>query len=181
MKHANAPKGWRKEAMEWMISILIAIAVVIVVNTFGFQLIRVDGTSMTPTLMDNERMFVLPMAYKINLPKHGDVVITHYPERKDNFVKRVVGLPGDVIEVHDGHLFRNGAELEESYIPDGTDGNFGPVTVPEGQVFVMGDNRNDSADSRESWVGPLNQNMLRGKVISVVWPINRWGVVAHGE
>ena len=133
--------------------------------------------SMETTLHDGERMIVTILDMKLGNPERGDVVICHYPNRKDsfgretNFVKRVIGVPGDIIWMTGGKTYVNTRLIDEPYIADPDLRNYGPYTVPEGEYFVMGDNRNHSNDSRFE-PGFIPRDMFIGKVRLVMWPPN---------
>ena len=200
-----------QEILSWILTIVVAVVAALVIRSFIFEPVRVDGHSMDDTLADGEIMFVSKFDYsttwlsffwqkdeaKENAPRitfggdpqRFDVVICRYPGRGDtNFVKRVVGLPGDTIQLVDGYLYVNDEKYDEPYINDeyrtGRLNTFGPYTVPEGQYFVMGDHRNNSNDSRS--VGPIGRNMIVGHVRQVVFPFGQWrgipnGLAASGE
>ena len=135
---------------------------------------------MMNTLLDGEFMISTKFDYLFGDPERFDIVICRYPGRGDtNFVKRVVGLPGDVVEIREGYLYVNGEKYEEAYIDDdyrvrgGSNGySFGPYTVPEGEFFVMGDHRNNSNDSRA--LGSISRNMIVGHVRHVLYPFDSW-------
>ena len=184
-----------REILEWVLTILAAVVIALTVRAFVFELVRVDGESMNDTLADQEIMIVTKYDYAstwLSLPwqdeetkekaarittggnpQRFDVVICRYPGRGDtNFVKRVVGLPGDTVELRDGRLYVNGEEYEEPYVSDeyrtGWMNDFGPCTVPKGEYFVMGDHRNNSNDSR--FQGTISRDMIIGHVRSVILP-----------
>lgn len=167
----------KKDAREWVVSIGTALLVVFLIRTFLFTMIRVDGQSMIETLQDGERLFVSILDVKLNGVERGDVIICHYPNSRDNYVKRVVGLEGDTVEVRDGVTYLNGVAQEEAFVAYQTDKDFGPITVEEDKVFVMGDNRANSRDSRSSSVGPLDEDMIVGRVRFIWWPFSEWGTV----
>ncbi len=200
-----------QEILSWMLTILGAVVAALVIRSVVFEPVRVDGQSMDDTLADGEIMFVTKFDYsstwlclpwqsreaKENAPrftfggnpKRFDVVICRYPGRGDtNFVKRVVGLPGDTIRLEDGYLYVKEAGQEEEvrydepYINDeyrsGMLNNFNAYTVPEGKYFVMGDHRNNSNDSRS--VGPIDRNMIVGHVRQVVYPFGQWRGIPNG-
>ena len=176
----------KKEIREWIISLATAIIAVAIIRAFLFTIIRVDGPSMMETLHDGDRLYVNVLDMKMNGPDRFDVVILHYPERKENFVKRVIGLPGDVLEVKEGVLYINGEAVEEEFLSSERTVRFGksanniaPITVPEGQYFVMGDNRDNSNDSRS--VGFIDEDMFVGKVRYIIWPFSRIGEVSGSE
>jgi signal peptidase I len=193
------------EILSWILTLAVAVAAALLIRSFIFEPVRVDGESMDDTLANGEIMLVTKYDYSTTWlsffwqddatkesaprirfggdPKRFDVVICRYPNRGDtNFVKRVVGLPGDTIELRDGWLYVNGEKMEEKYINDayrtGRLNTFGPVTVPEGQFFVMGDHRNNSNDSRS--VGPIDRTMIVGHVRQVLYPFSQWRGVKNG-
>lgn len=176
----------KKDAREWVVSIVTALLAVLIIRSFFFTIIRVDGTSMTNTLQNNDRLFVTVLDMKLHGPDRFDVVITHYDDTRKEYVKRVIGLPGDTLEVKSGVLYVNGEAYEEPFLsPDRIVNyslpqyDFGPIEVPEGSYFVMGDNRDNSRDSRR--VGFLSEDKIVGKVRYIIWPLNRIGSVGGSE
>ena len=182
-------KTWKQELREWIVSIAVALLVVFVIRTFFFQIIRVDGDSMNSTLFHNERLFVTVLDVKLNGVDRGDIVICKYPDRGNtNFVKRVVAVPGDsvycengvthvVYEVteEDGTVTTVDEALDERwalYYPAGSMKDYEIYTLGEDQYFVVGDNRYNSHDSRDSDVGPISGDMIVGKVRTVIWPLS---------
>lgn len=174
-KKEKEKKTLAQELREWAVTLLVAIVIALVVRTFLFEPVRVDGSSMSATLANGEVMFVTKPEYLMGDPQRFDVVICHYPNRGNtNFVKRVVGLPGDTIEIVNGYLIVNGQMYDEPYIQYRSHDNLSPFTLGEDQYFVMGDNRANSNDSRASKVGPLSRDMIKGHVRSVFWPLSAW-------
>ena len=187
-------KSLGREILEWVVTIVAAVAIALVIRTFIFEPVRVDGQSMDDTLADGEIMIVSKLGYSsfdfiggrvsaFGNPKRFDVVICRYPGRGyTNFVKRVVGLPGDTVSVQDGYLYINDEKYDEPYINDdyrsGYLNNFAPFTVPDGQFFVMGDHRNNSNDSRS--IGPIDRNMIVGHVVQVVFPFSSFRSIPNG-
>ena len=176
----------RKDAREWVVSIVTALIAVLIIRSFLFTIIRVDGSSMTDTLQHNDRLFVTVLDMKLHGPDRFDVVITHYDDTRKEYVKRVIGLPGDTLEVRSGVLYVNGEAYEEPFLSPERIVNyslpqydFGPIEVPEGSYFVMGDNRDNSRDSRR--VGFLSEDRIVGKVRYIIWPLNRIGSVGGSE
>ena len=176
----------KKDAREWVVSIVTALLAVLIIRSFFFTIIRVDGTSMTDTLQNNDRLFVTVLDMKLHGPDRFDVVITHYDDTRKEYVKRVIGLPGDTLEVKSGVLYVNGEAYEEPFLSPDRSVNyslpqydFGPIEVPEGSYFVMGDNRDNSRDSRR--VGFLSEDKIVGKVRYIIWPLNRIGSVGGSE
>ena len=170
-KKEKPKKTVKQEIIEWVVTLAVALVIAVVVRTFIFEPVRVDGNSMYPTLKHGEIMIVNKMDYAFKgEPERFDVVICHYPNRGNtNFVKRVVGLPGDTVEIKDGYLIVNGVIYAEKFLHERPVDSFGPVTVPEGQYLVMGDNRNNSNDSRRPEVGTLDREYIMGKVSAVLW------------
>ncbi len=175
----SAPKA-AKEAFDWLQCIVAALIFTIILFTFFARIIGVDGSSMYPTLVDKEHVAVSNLFYA---PKHGDIVIVRQKTFKNEpLVKRIIGLEGDVIDIRDGAVYRNGEKLDESaYLMDGmktfeSDIRF-PVTVAEGCILVMGDNRTGSTDSRSSMIGQIDKRCILGRVYAVILPLNKIGIV----
>lgn len=166
---------WR-EILEWIVTLAAAVAIAAVVRTYIFEPVKVDGNSMNDTLVNGEVMFVTKYDYLKDGPDRFDVVICHYPDRGNtNFVKRVVGLPGDIVAVQEGKLIVNGVVYEEEYITHRPNYTLEPYTVPDGKYFVLGDNRSNSNDSH--LVGPIDAEMIVGHVRQVVLPLNSWRTI----
>ena len=185
-------KPFKQELCEWLGTLVVALVIAFLVRGFVFEPVRVDGDSMYPTLHHGEFMYVSKLDYGTAFlgipftgigtyvpvggePERFDVVVCNYPDRltnngaRQNFVKRVVGLPGDTVEIRDGYLYINGVKHEEKFLHERMIHNFGPYTVPEGEYFLMGDNRNNSNDSRNNAVGAVPRDMIVGKVEGVLW------------
>lgn len=143
---------------------------------FIFEPMRVDGPSMESTLFNNEKMLVVKASYWFEEPKRGEVVIAYYPNYPIHVVKRVIGLPGETVTIKDGAVYVNGAAIDESAYWNGIIlGDMAPFTVPDNCVFVMGDNRNDSLDSRNLLaVGPIPYYRIVGRTRAVIWPISNF-------
>jgi signal peptidase I len=166
------------ELKTWFRDILFAVAIAIFIVVFVIQPVKVEGTSMQPRLVDQERIFVNRFIYRFRHIRRGDVVVFWYPrDRSKSFIKRVVGLPGDAVEIKGGSVYVNGAKIEEPYLkPEFRDfKSLQRVIVPPGQYFVLGDHRNSSNDSR-SW-GFVAQTLIYGKAVFSYWPISRIGLV----
>lgn len=171
-----------KEIMEWIVSIIVAVALVLVIHNYIGQLVRVDGASMQPTLYTDQRVVVTKIPYwnDENIER-GDIVITKYPGSRENFVKRVLALPGDTIEITDGVLYINKTEIDEPYIKETMYADYQLTTIPEGHYFVMGDNRNNSKDSRNSSVGALPREMIQGRAYAIIWPFADLELITHSD
>ena len=163
-----------EELLAWFRTLVSAAVYATLIVTFGFQVARVEGQSMAPTLEDQDRLIVNKFAYRLHDPEVGDIVMLLYPEDpRKSFVKRVMGAPGDTLRIVDGKVFRNDVLLPDDYIPDEfrSHDQWGPQTVPTGYYFVMGDHRNNSSDSR-TW-GTVPQKYIIGKVQVRWWPLDQ--------
>ncbi|HEY8486098.1 MAG TPA: signal peptidase I [Limnochordales bacterium] len=155
-----------------------AAVLALLIMTFVARAFTVDGPSMLPTLHDGERLMVDKLSYRFREPQRGEIVVFRYPANpREHFIKRVIGLPGDVVEIRGGHVYVNGVALEEPYLTSPTWGQFGPVRVPAGRYFVLGDNRNNSEDSRYPQVGFVPRALLEGRALWRFWPPSRVGVL----
>ena len=139
--------------------------------------IRVDGSSMEPSLHDGEFIVINRLAYRWADPERGEIIVFRHPKDPDRrFIKRIIGLPGDVVMVQGGQVLVNGNQIDEPYIA--ANPNYaGSWTVEDGTVFVLGDNRNNSSDS-QSW-GNLNFDEIIGKAVVVYWPLTDLGIIPH--
>lgn len=133
---------------------------------------------MEPTLHDRQRLLVDKVTYRFREPKRGEIVVFAYPkDPRRKFIKRVVGLPGDVVEIRNRQLYVNGQAVVEEYIRGPMYQPFGPYTVPEGTVWVLGDNRNNSEDSRFADVGAVPFERIVGRALFSYWPLTSGGIV----
>lgn len=170
-------QGSKSAFSEFLESIIIAIILATVIRVFLFQPFYIPSGSMEPTLMPGDRIIVNKLVYRYSEPERGDVVVFKYPlDPEKDYIKRIVAVSGERIEVVDGRLFINYELVSEHYLPPGLIYNdFGPAEVPAGTYFVMGDNRNNSQDSR-IW-GPLPRDNFVGKAVIIFWPLNRIGLI----
>lgn len=165
----NVTKSILREYIE---AFIIAVVLAAFIITFVVQSYLVDGSSMEPTFHDGQRLMVSKFIYRFTEPQHGDIVVFRNPSNPSKkFIKRVIGVPGDKIEIRDLVVYVNDVPLEDDYILDVTRGRFGPVIVPEKSLFVLGDNRNISDDSRYASVGFVPYKNLVGKAFLVYWPL----------
>lgn len=161
--------------VEFLLYIVVVVLVALTIRSFIAEPIRVDGDSMVPTLIHNEDMFVEKMSYWFNDPLRGDIVICFYPGYTESCVKRVIGLSGETVSVVDGAIYINGKQLDESAYWNGEIiGDMEPVTVGQREVFVVGDNRNGSKDSRNPSVGCIPYAKVVGRVVAVVYPFDEF-------
>jgi signal peptidase I len=171
------PSTGRNVLLETLETLALALLLFLAIN-FVSARIRVDGSSMVPSFHDGDYVIVNRLAYRLGEIERGDVIVFPYPlDPEEDFIKRVIGLPGDRIAVNGGIVYLNGLPVEEDYIEEPMQASYAEVVVPEGYVFVMGDNRNDSDDSRR-W-GPLSIDAIIGKAVFRYWPLADAGVVDH--
>lgn len=167
---------------EWAKTIIISIVIALVITTF-IRPTLVKGYSMYPTISEYDYLIINRIPYINHEPDYGDIVVFKATQlsvdgNEKDLIKRVMGLPGDVIEIKDGIVYRNGKALQEPYIHGGyTPGEMGPVTIEDGKIFVMGDNRQNSLDSRDDRVGEVPMRNIRGKVIVRLFPFDKVGAV----
>lgn len=171
--------GWRKELWDWSKALIVAFVIVLLLRAFVFQLSTVKSFSMEPTLNENEWLFINKIILDIGSLDRGDVIILKDPSegegRKEFLVKRIIGIPGDTLEIRNGQLYLNGELKVEPYTDAAIeDGDYGPLKVDAGHYFVMGDNRhlNASKDSRSFQQVP--EDMVKGRADFILWPISRW-------
>ena len=182
--HQPVPSKHRRNGLaEWIIVVVVAISSALLVRAYVLQQFAVEGTSMLTTLHPSDRVLVNKLSYRLHDPRRGDVVVlkrieTNAQER--DLIKRVVGLPGETIEYHDCELFINGSLVKEPYLDpqivatDRCGADQPPVKVQPDHVFVMGDNRGGSLDSRDGTVGQVAYSNLIGRAFVVMWPFADW-------
>ena len=161
-----------EELVAWLKTLASAAVYATLIVTFGFQVARVEGMSMAPTLQDQDRLIVNKLAYRIGDPKVGDIVMLYYPLKPEkSFVKRIIAEEGDQVRIVGGRVFRNDVPLDDSFVPQEyrSYDDWGPQVIPEGYYFVMGDHRNNSSDSRH-W-GMVPKKYIIGKVQLRWWPV----------
>ena len=174
-----------KSAAEISESALIAIVLVfLIIRPFIMQAFYIPSGSMRPTLLERDHILVNKFVYRLHEPRRGDVIVFKSPPgasldgQERDFIKRLIGVPGDVIEVKDEAVYRNHHRLNEPYILQTPDYDMPPLKVPPGELFVMGDNRRNSNDSH-AW-GPLDRKRVIGEAMFRFWPLNRFGLIeAH--
>jgi len=162
----------------WVRDLLISAVASILIITFLYQPVRVEGTSMLPRLEDRDRLFINKFVYHISAIERGDVVVFHYPrDPEKSYIKRVIALPGDDLRIDHGTVWINGKRQMERYVPQEyrDTRSVEEMIVPEGTYYMMGDHRSISSDSRE--FGPVERSLIYGKAVFVYWPTQDAGVV----
>ncbi len=177
---ATGPEKARKTSgIElWIRDLLISVASSVLIITFLYQPVRVEGTSMLPRLEDRDRLFINKFVYRISAIERGDVVVFRYPrDQEKSYIKRVIALPGDRLRIDRGVVWVNGQRQVENYVPDEyrDSRSLAEILVPEDSYFMMGDHRSISSDSRE--FGPVDRQLIYGKAVFVYWPARDAGVV----
>ena len=162
----------------WLRDLVVSLAISAFIIIFLYQPVKVEGTSMMPSLDDQERIFVNKYVYRLEPIQRGDIVVFRYPrDPSKSFIKRVIGLAGDRIRIDSGEVFVNGEALEEDYVPaDYADQrSYSEMVVPPNSYFVLGDHRTMSNDSRD--FGPVNIGYIYGKAVFGYWPMDKMGRV----
>ena len=169
-----------REIRGWLRDLAIALALALFIVVFLFQPVKVEGTSMAPTIANEERIFINKFVYDFEPIRRGDVVVFWYPlNPSKSFIKRVIGLPGDTVAIEKGHVYIDGRELSEPYVLPRyfDDASYAPVHVPKNDYYVMGDHRDSSDDSRV--FGPVPRHDIYGKAVFAYWPIDRFGSIGE--
>src|SRR3977135_3862865 len=172
----EATQPLRRELRSWGRDLVIALSLAIVIIIFFYQPVKVEGTSMTPLISDQERIFINKFVYRFEPIQRGDVVVFWYPlDRSKSFIKRVIGLPGETVEIRRGAVYVNDKIVPEPYVPPQYEdlSDFGPVRVPKDSYFVMGDHRISSNDSRV--FGPVANRYIYGRAVFAYWPVDHFG------
>lgn len=171
------PTSVKKEILSWVMTFVAAILIVVFAQTFLIINAQVPTGSMVNTIQEGDRIFTFRLSYLFDDPQRGDIIVFRYPDNeKERFTKRVIGLPGERVEIRDGKVYINDSEtpLDEPYVNGTPTGNFGPYEVPEDCYFMLGDNRNDSLDARYWQNTYLHKDKILGKVIFSYYPDFKW-------
>jgi len=177
-KVSGTAHRWFFETRYWLRDLILSILLAIIVIVFLYQPVQVEGTSMMPRLENHERIFINKFIYRLEPIRRGDVVVFWYPlDTTKSYIKRVIGLPGESVEIRDGRVLVNGKELDEPYVPSGylDRQSYLPVQVKPDHYFVLGDHRGSSNDSRV-W-GTVDRSNIYGKAVFVYWPLGQMGLV----
>jgi signal peptidase I len=165
-------KGKKSMIRELLETVISAGIIAFIIITFIGQVTVVRGASMEPTLHNNERLIANKISYRFETPERGEIIIFRPPlEIKRNYIKRIVGIPGDKIEITNGEIYLNDKKLEESYVKNRSYENMPPTIVPDNSFFVLGDNRPNSSDSR--YWGFVPRKNVVGRAWIVFWPLNK--------
>lgn len=183
MSEKSKNTSWKDEASDWLISIILAVCIAFLIRTFLFEPYMVEGSSMYPSLVNHERLIVNKLSHYISEPQKGEIVVFREPTNQDrDFIKRVIATAGDSVEMKKGKVFVNGKQLNEGYIwhkdPKGENiSNYPKTIVPKGHIFALGDNRNNSLDSRFAEVGMIPLDLVKGRAMLRFWPMDKMGIL----
>lgn len=173
-----APLGKRSSIGLWLRDLLVSAGASVLIITFLYQPVRVEGTSMLPRLEDHDRLFINKFVYHVTAIERGDVVVFHYPrDPEKSYIKRVIAVPGDRLRIDHGVVWLDGVPQRERYVPEEyrDSRSMAEIEIPEGSYFMMGDHRSISSDSRD--FGAVDRDLIYGKAVFVYWPTRDAGVV----
>lgn len=177
------PKGILKELLGWIVYIAVIIGLTWLIITFVGQRTRVSGHSMEATLHDGDNLIVDKLSYRFRDPKRFEIIVFPYRHKENTYyIKRIIGLPGETVQVKDGYVYIDGEKLDENYgleVMEDAGIAAEPIELGEDEYFVLGDNRNHSSDSRDPSVGILHRDELIGKAWIRIWPLDSIGVIPH--
>ena len=177
------PKGILKELLGWIVYIADIIGLTWLIITFVGQRTRVSGHSMEATLHDGDNLIVDKLSYRFRDPKRFEIIVFPYSHKENTYyIKRIIGLPGETVQVKDGYVYIDGEKLDENYgleVMEDAGIAAEPIELGEDEYFVLGDNRNHSSDSRDPSVGILHRDELIGRAWIRIWPLDSIGVIPH--
>lgn len=182
-KSTEAEPGVMRELLGWLVYIVIIVGLTFLIITYVGQRTRVDGSSMEPSLTNGDNLIVDKVSYRFQDPERYDIIVFPWSEEdKIYYIKRIIGLPGETVQVKAGEVYINGNLLGEHYGAE-TMESAGiaeePIVLGEDEYFLLGDNRNHSSDSRDPGVGIISRDRIMGKAWLRIWPLNSFGVVKH--
>lgn len=175
-----------REILELIVSLAIVVVISLFIVTYITQRTVVDGASMNDTLQNGDQLFVDKVSYRFSEPKRFDIIVFELKDAPGtHYIKRIIGLPGETVQIVDGYIYINGELLEEHYgkdeVIDEARRAAEPITLGEDEYFVLGDNRNNSTDGRSLSVGNVNRSQIVGRAFIRVWPLKSFGLIPHGE
>lgn len=175
----SVPEHRKSPVREVIETVVVALLIALLIRQFVVEVFVVDGRSMEPTLFTSERLLVNKFVYRFRTPQPGEIIVFRYPRNQDrDFIKRVVAVAGDRVEIRDGYVYVNDQPLPDPYVSYRDGGTWPEVTVPPGAVWVLGDNRNNSEDSR--YFGEVPLGNIKGRAFFRFWPIGRFMSFAAG-
>ena len=182
-KGAGQKVDMKKEILSWVFYIAFVLVLTWVIITFVGQRTRVDGRSMMNTLHDGDNLIVEKLSYRFSDPKRFDIIVFPPTGKKEYYIKRIIGLPGETVQVVDGYVYINGSRLESDIygneLMDDPMAASQPITLGKDEYFVLGDNRNHSQDSRDPSVGEVKKDTIMGKAWVRIYPFGKMGVIRH--
>ena len=179
-KKAMKKKSVGRELLSLLGYLAVVLVITYVIVNFVGVRTEVIGTSMTPTLADGDQLIVEKVSYYFSEPKRYDIIVFPYPEEPDkHYIKRIIGLPGETVQIIDGYVYINGELLDEHYGNEVMNNASDPIVLGEDEYFVLGDNRNNSEDSRYAAVGNIKRSDIDGRAWVRIWPFDSFGILKH--
>ena len=183
MSDVKEERSILRELGSWLLYLLFVVVFSFIIITYVGQRTRVDGQSMETTLQNNDNLIVDKISYRFREPKRFEIIVFPYQYRENTYyIKRIIGLPGETVQVIDGYVYIDGEQLDEHYgneLMESPGIAEDPITLGEDEYFVLGDNRNHSSDSRDATVGVLPRKDLLGRAWIRIWPLNKFGAIKH--
>ena len=183
MSDVKEERSILRELGSWLLYLLFVVVFSFIIITYVGQRTRVDGQSMETTLQNNDNLIVDKISYRFREPKRFEIIVFPYQYRENTYyIKRIIGLPGETVQVIDGYVYIDGEQLDEHYgneLMESPGIAEDPITLGEDEYFVLGDNRNHSSDSRDATVGVLHRKDLVGRAWIRIWPLNKFGAIKH--
>lgn len=183
MSDMKEEKSILRELGSWLLYLLFVVVFSFIIITYVGQRTRVDGQSMETTLHNNDNLIVDKISYRFRDPKRFEIIVFPYQYRENTYyIKRIIGLPGETVQVIGGYVYIDGEQLDEHYgneVMESPGIAEDPITLGEDEYFVLGDNRNHSSDSRDATVGVLHRKDLLGRAWIRIWPLNNFGAIKH--